>query len=240
MEKQARELEKKILFTEVWQLPVRISHWVMALSVFVLGVTGYLIGNPLFSEPTEASSTFAFGTVRFIHFLAAYVFTAAFILRFYWGFTGLPFSRWRNMLPLTRQRWWGIWREIVDLIWPRGPYRVFRGHTPLANLSYLAVYAAVLFSVVSGFTLYAQSQYTPFWRWVARWGLFLFGDNLNQVHFLHHLMLWFFAAFLIAHLYLVVYTVVVSRTTEVDTMISGKKFVLEEDISPHSMFQEKA
>ena len=30
----------------VWELPVRIYHWLNALSIVVLIITGYLIGNP--------------------------------------------------------------------------------------------------------------------------------------------------------------------------------------------------
>jgi Ni/Fe-hydrogenase 1 B-type cytochrome subunit len=69
---------------------------------------------------------------------------------------------------------------------------------------------------------------------VAEWGLALFGNNLNTVRLLHHLVLWFFAVFLVIHLYLAIYTIVVSRTTEIDTLISGKKFVFKEEISPES------
>ena len=31
----------------VWQLPVRLYHWINALCVAALAVTGYLIGRPL-------------------------------------------------------------------------------------------------------------------------------------------------------------------------------------------------
>ena len=31
----------------VWEVPVRIWHWVMALCLVVLWTTGYLIGSPL-------------------------------------------------------------------------------------------------------------------------------------------------------------------------------------------------
>jgi len=79
--------------------------------------------------------------------------------------------------------------------------------------------------------MYAASQYTPFWRRIAAWGLALFGNNLNQVHLLHHFLLWIFALFVIFHLYMVIYTVVVSYTTEVDTMISGYKFVLKSELA---------
>ena len=223
--------EEKVIYTRVWEAPVRIAHWFMVASIITLGITGYLIGNPPFSSPVEASQSFTFGTIRFIHFLAAYVLLAAFLLRLYWGFVGNRFARWWQMLPVRKRNWRGIAREIGSLLYPRKGLRVYTGHSPAANLMYIIIYLGVAFSIVSGFTLYAAAKYTPFWRWLAHTGLALFGENLNTVHFLHHLMLWFFATFFVIHLYLVVYTMVVTRTTEIDTMISGKKFVFADELA---------
>ncbi len=231
---QSTPQTEKMLYVQVWEAPVRITHWILVLALLCLGITGYLIGNPPFSAPGEASFVYTFGTIRFIHFLAGYVLLASFLLRVYWGFVGNRFCRWTTMLPFTRRRWLGLREEVECLLFPKGNFPVFTGHAPLANVSYLVLYLGVLFSITSGFTLYAQGQYSPFWRSIGPWGLALFGNNLNTVHFLHHLALWFFAVFAVIHLYLVIYTILMSRTTEVDAMISGKKFVLEEDLSPYS------
>jgi hypothetical protein len=59
----------------VWQLPVRFYHWLNALCVVVLIATGYLIGKPLaITYSSEAYQQYWFGTVRFIHFVTAFVF----------------------------------------------------------------------------------------------------------------------------------------------------------------------
>ncbi|HDZ59000.1 MAG TPA: Ni/Fe-hydrogenase, b-type cytochrome subunit, partial [Ignavibacteriales bacterium] len=39
--------DQKIKRVYVWEIPVRIYHWLNALVVATLAVTGYLIGNPL-------------------------------------------------------------------------------------------------------------------------------------------------------------------------------------------------
>ena len=220
-----------LILKKVWELPVRIIHWTIVVCVVVLAITGYFIGNPPFSNTQDAATIFTFGTIRFLHFLFAYILLAAFIFRIYWGFVGNQYARWSTMLPFSGKKWKNIWREIKYLFWPRTKLPVYTGHSPLANLTYLLLYLVVLFGIVSGFTMYAAAQYTPFWRRIAAWGLALFGNNLNQVHFLHHFLLWIFAVFVILHLYMVVYTVVVSYTTEVDTMISGYKFVLKSELA---------
>lgn len=59
----------------VWELPVRVYHWVNMLSIVVLCITGYVIGNPpAFMKGTEASLNYWFGTVRFVHFVSAFIF----------------------------------------------------------------------------------------------------------------------------------------------------------------------
>ncbi len=55
----------------VWEVPVRIWHWLMAGCMVVLAITGYLIGSPLPSVSGEASAHFGFGYIRFAHFAAA-------------------------------------------------------------------------------------------------------------------------------------------------------------------------
>src|ERR1035438_10237177 len=87
----------------VWEQPVRWFHWINALTVTTLGVTGWMIANPpAFMISSEASSNYWFGEVRFIHFVSAYVFTANFAFRLYWSFVGNKYAKWRNFFPLRR------------------------------------------------------------------------------------------------------------------------------------------
>ena len=85
----------------VWQLPVRFYHWINALCILVLALTGYFIGNPLTWTShvhPEASFGYWFGTIRFIHFVAAFVFFFNFLFRLYWGFVGNRYADWKNFI----------------------------------------------------------------------------------------------------------------------------------------------
>lgn len=91
----------------VWEAPVRLWHWLVALSVVVLAVTGYFIGSPSPSVPGEASEDFPMGCIRFARFPAGYVFAVSFVLRAYIAFGGNEYSRGLSALSarLFRPGW---------------------------------------------------------------------------------------------------------------------------------------
>lgn len=57
----------------VWDLPVRLTHWVNVASILVLSLTSYYIANPFILTHGIATNEFLMGTVRFVHFLTAFV-----------------------------------------------------------------------------------------------------------------------------------------------------------------------
>ncbi len=63
----------------VWEFPVRLTHWLNVLAIIVLSFTGFYIGNPFIQPPP--GEAFLMATIRFIHFVAAYVFTLSCLLR---------------------------------------------------------------------------------------------------------------------------------------------------------------
>jgi Ni/Fe-hydrogenase 1 B-type cytochrome subunit len=72
---------------------LRIFHWIMVVAICVLFVTGLMITSPWIihsSEPTFSGMTL--DNIRNIHFIAAYLFSASFILRIY-GFATNPGDR---------------------------------------------------------------------------------------------------------------------------------------------------
>ena len=60
----------------VWQIPVRIAHWLIALSIFALSATGIYMGRPFMTVPGPAGDSFVVGWVKVIHGYVAYVFIA--------------------------------------------------------------------------------------------------------------------------------------------------------------------
>ena len=77
----------------VYEAPVRIWHWINALAITVLAVTGYFIASPLPTMPGEASDHYFMGYIRFVHFAAGYVMAVGFLGRMYWAIVGNVHAR---------------------------------------------------------------------------------------------------------------------------------------------------
>lgn len=223
----------------VWELPVRIYHWLNVVVLLVLIVTGYFIGNPLgIQSASEASGQYLFGTIRFIHFTAAYIFLFNFIFRIYWGFRGNKYANWRNFIP-TNKIFFENMRDVlrVDIFLKRNADLLSVGHNSLAGLSYFFTFLAFLLQIFTGFGLYASmsnSWFAGLFSWVP--GL-LGGDFM--VRNIHHSAMWFFIIFSIVHIYLVLYHEYVEARGEVSSMVGGWKFIREEVFHKHIDLQKR-
>ena len=142
----------------VWELPVRFYHWVNAICVVVLIATGYLIGNPqAIFYASEAYQQYWFGTVRFLHFVTAFVFFFTFLFRIYWGFVGNAFARWTNFIPFKRAQVEEIGEVLkVDVLQTKLRGDISMGHNSLAGFIYFLSFLAFLFQSATGFALYSS------------------------------------------------------------------------------------
>jgi len=210
----------------VWELPVRIWHWVMAVCMVVLVATGYLIGSPLPSVGGEASEHFFFGYIRYAHFAAAYIFAITFVWRIVWAFFGNRYSREIFLVPLHMLKpefWRGFISQTKHYLFINRHARPWAGHNPLAMAAMGFVYAlGTLFMVCTGFALYGEGLGRNSWafQWFSSWVLPLLGYSQN-VHTLHHLGMWYLIVFTIAHVYMVVREDICSGETVISTMING-------------------
>jgi len=217
----------------VWELPVRIYHWANALCIVTLCVTGYLIGNPVaFMKGTEAYYNFWFGTVRFIHFVAAFVFFFNFIFRIYWGFTGNEFSRWYNFIPYKRSQWQEIFDVIkVDILQITSKRINSIGHNSLAGFIYFITFLIFLLQCLTGFGMYSAMSKALLPRLFA-WVVPFLGGDIHVRH-LHHILMWGFVIFAMVHIYLVFYHDYIERRGVTSSMIGGWKFIEEDVIAEH-------
>jgi len=209
----------------VWQWPVRMYHWVNALSVAVLAVTGYLIGSPpALQSASEASYSYWFGTVRFVHFVAAFFFFFNFLFRIYWGFVGNEFARWQNFILHRKSQIKEVADVLrVDILQLSGKPLESVGHNSLAGFTYFLSFLAFLFQAITGFGMYSAMS-DAFVPHLFSWIVPLMGGDF-AVRQWHHMMLWFFVIFSMVHVYLVFYHDYIEGRGVTSSMVGGWKFI---------------
>ena len=209
----------------VWEQPVRWFHWINALSITALCVTGYLIAHPpAFLNSGEASGSFWFGKMRFVHFASGYVLLANFLVRIYWAFAGNKYASWRNFLPLTKAQLRQCWEVLrVDIMQSSEKPVHALGHNAVAYFTYTGTGLLTVFQIVSGFALYAPTSHAWFPR-LFTWVTPLFGSEQNLRVF-HYDAMWLFILFILIHVYLTFYHDYVEGHGVTSSIIGGWKFM---------------
>ena len=208
----------------VWELPVRFYHWINAVALVLLIVTGYLIGAPIRAfYAAEAYQQYWFGWVRFIHFASAFVYVFNFAARIYWGFVGNKYAAWNNFFPITpKQRQEIVDVVKVDVLQVKMHGEISTGHNSLAAFVYFFTFLAFVAQSITGFALYS-SMSNSFLPRMFTWIVPLMGGEMGVRHW-HHLLMWFFVAFIIVHIYLSFYHDYIEGRGTISSMVGGWKF----------------
>ncbi len=208
----------------VYEWPVRLWHWINALMIVVLCITGYLIGSPLPSSSGEAIHHFSMGYIRFAHFAAGNIMVVGFVFRIYWAFVGNKHAREIFVPPIFNKNFWaGVWHEIKWYALIAKEPRKYTGHNPLAVLAMHVMFVwGSIFMMITGLALYGEGEGMGSWQyeWFSSWVIPLFGQP-QVVHTYHHLGMWFIIIFAMMHIYVAVREDIMSRQTLISSMVSG-------------------
>ena len=210
----------------VWELPVRIFHWVNAFCITFLIITGVMIAYPptfVIGEGAQQTG-FWFGYLRFTHITLGAILIINFLVRFYWFFAGNKFAKWYNYIPCTRKQWKGIFETVkvdVFLLTPKPIYDI--GHNSLAASTYLVVFILIIFQGITGLAMWSPASDVP--GSGAFQDLLFATGGFFTIRYLHYIMMWVFILFIIAHIYLVFYHDYIERTGIASSIIGGWKFI---------------
>ncbi len=208
----------------VYEAPIRIWHWINALALVVLMISGWFISHPLPTLPGEASEHFLMGYIRFAHFAAAYIFIIGFLGRIYWAFVGNSHARQVFLPPLFNSAWWGgVWHEVKWYAFMVKEPRKYTGHNPLATLfMHIMLVWGSVFMIITGLALYGEGTQAGSWAHTmfTSWVVPLFGQS-QDVHTFHNLGMYYILCFVLIHVYVSIREDIMSRQSLVSTMVSG-------------------
>ena len=201
----------------VWEVPVRLTHWMNVAAILALSATGFYIGNPVLGGSVDLMAW-----VRGVHRIAAWVFVASFALRTYWAFAGNRWASWRVLFPyLTADGRRGVGRVLLYYLFVRRQPPGDLGHNPLAGMTYSLVVLLMFLQVVTGLAL--QSIGTQGWRtllvgWIFTW------VSLPGLRLTHHLLMWLLLGFAVHHVYSAALVEAEEKNGTLTSIFSGYKW----------------
>ena len=210
----------------VWEVPVRVTHWVNVVSIITLATTGIFIGTAktLALEPSQ----FIMGWFRFVHFVAAYAFSVSVLARIYWMFAGNNYASLREFFPILNRE--GRLHMLETLkyytfISKKAPHTV--GHNTLAGTAYAAVFVLYLVMMGTGFALYSERAPQSLLHKITGWEFILFSNQ--GIRMTHHMVMWLLVGFAIHHIYSAWLMDIKERGGVMSSIFSGYKAVKQKD-----------
>ena len=181
--------------TRVWDLGVRLFHWLLVAAVVVSLTTG------LYGPPDWLN----------LHLGAGAAIAALMAFRVLWGFTGSTYARFSSF-PV---RWSAIAADVAGLASGRRPARL--GHNPLGSLMVLALLAVLTASVLTGVVALGGVDKQGPLAFATRYAA---GTAAEDVH---QLLAYVLLVMIVGHLLGVTYESVHGHADLVRAMVTGEK-----------------
>ena len=207
----------------VWQVPVRVTHWVTVGSIVVLSLTGGYIADPYLIAPGGSVMT----TVRFIHLVAAVALVGAGLVRSVWLLVGNRFARWPAFIPTTRFQATELFRQAGFYAFLRKDIPKVLGHNQLAAAAYVLLFVLLVVETLTGFVMLGVLGAEPaatLFGWVRE----LVG--LQALRLVHHLAMWGVLAIALFHVYSCVLVDNIEKNGLLSSMFGGFKFPTREEV----------
>ena len=179
----------------IWDVPVRLFHWSVALAVAVAGITGWLL-------PVNWLG---------LHLIAGGAIALLLLLRLVWGFSGSAYSRFASFAIQPSN----VIAHLKDLRSPH-PHRE-PGHNPLGALMVIALMLTLAAIVLSGALVlggaFKQGPFKSLVSFAAGW----------QARELHELFAYGLLALVAGHLGGVIFESRRTQENLAASMVTGRK-----------------
>ena len=154
----------------VWELPVRMVHWALVITLIVLTITGSYMHDPYLVA--HGPHAWLMGWMRFIHELCGFFLIAYFCAPRLLVFCRQPLGLMARVVPHTARQW-ASFKSMVSYyaFRRRKPFEEI-GHNSLAAMAYMGVFLLVAIEFMTGLVLFSVVEGGPilhsFVGWIPR------------------------------------------------------------------------
>ena len=207
-----------------WSASMRINHWAVAISIFMLIVTGFYIADPFTIYRGETVFKNFMGNMRFVHILFGAFLIFLSIWRLYLAFFSRFHADWRDFL---------AWTDLKAMVAQIKFYLLISGHPekehlygPMQALAYTGCWMMVVVIIVTGLILMGAGYHaglTSIASTVLKPVENLMG-GLAVVRYIHHIFTWLFILFIVVHIYMAFWYDAVLKQGTISSMIGGRVY----------------
>ena len=206
---------------------LRWTHWLRAIAIFVLTVTGFYL-TYVFVAPVASDEPLLFLNAKFRmwHEIAGFLLIAITLYKTYLFFVdGISKKERVSFLDFISPK---VWFAQIKYYLFMGEHPHLRGvYNPLQFIAYIGLYTMVFVICLTGLILYVHCYQA------SGLGMFLYDymrpleammGGLAMVREIHHIVMWGILIFLPVHIYMAIFNSIMGREGSMDAIISGYKF----------------
>lgn len=206
----------------------RILHWIRALVITGLIITGFYIAYP-FLTPKGSTDILLYAEWTKWHLILGFILISSGLLRIYLFFFGKDSDgELRSLKDVFSIKSWITQLKSYFFI---GELRKKGIYGPLQFLTYTAIMLLLVITSVTGLVLYihvyhqglAGLLHEPM-RAVEAWM-----GGLATVRYIHHVAVWGFLIFIPIHIYLVIWSAIRFKHAALDVMFTGYDYHLKKE-----------
>jgi Ni/Fe-hydrogenase 1 B-type cytochrome subunit len=204
----------------------RWQHWIRALSVVVLVVSGFYLAYPFLSPPVNSEPTgFLYALFRSWHEIFGFILVTVILYKTFLFFFSKQHANERVSFKDFLNP--SIWISQIKYYLLIEKHPAIKGaYNPLQFIAYVGFYIMIFLLILTGLILYSNVYHSGFGGLIyAPMKFFetLFG-GLSTVRLFHHILTWGIILFVTVHVYMAIYNSVFGKEGGMDAIFSGRKW----------------
>ncbi len=215
---------------------MRLNHWVVAICMVAAVITGLYIGHPyyqtLISEPAVSKYVMAWN--RWVHFYAAIIFDVSSIVIAYLYFFS-RFERPIKKLVPTAKNIKEFFAVLINLLTLNRVKKFDSSYEDSFHIVYFTIFHLMLaWMLLTGLQLYVHglesglSSIGSWWpallHFFTDWTIAVTGGTLMDVRISHHLTMYWIIAWVMFHIYYVIWRTIFWQEGDISIVFGGYKF----------------
>jgi Ni/Fe-hydrogenase 1 B-type cytochrome subunit len=205
---------------------LRWTHWLRAIAIFVLTVTGFYLAY-VFVAPATSDEPVLFLNAKFRlwHQIAGFLLIAVTLFKTYLFLIDRVSMKERiSFLDFVSPK---VWFEQIRYYLFLGKHPKLRGaYNPLQFIAYIGLYAMVVVICITGLVLYVHNFHSGLGGLLYDYmrPLEAMMGGLGMVREIHHIVMWGILIFVPIHIYMAIFNSIMGKEGSIDSIISGYRF----------------